>query len=289
MKHVKAVIVLTLLLLICGIASAEIDRSNGLPVGEKLMMTESSPSSSVCEIGSQNCLALWDISHGVYLNYYPTGAFSQFVALLTGEGYPVAVTDKGILDPSVDLSSFDILIISTVTTDDSPYSAAEVAAIKSFVDNGGKLLILAENTDCPNENINPVSQAFGVTTGVSYLSPLDLYITNLASHPAFNGVSTVYMIAGGELSPTGTIAWTPDEYPAIDAVEGNRVIVLGDSNIFDNYHISTADNTLFAKNLWTEVFCPPVGSPEFPTAFVPVTFVIGFIGAVLLIRRARKL
>ena len=288
MKHVKAVIVLTLLLLICGIASAEIDRSNGLPVGEKLMMTESSPSSSVCEIGSQNCLALWDISHGVYLNYYPTGAFSQFVALLTGEGYPVAVTDKGILDPSVDLSSFDILIISTVTTDDSPYSAAEVAVIKTFVDNGGKLLILADNPGCPNENINPVSQAFGVTTGVSYLSG-DLYITNLASHPAFNGVSTVYMIAGGELSSTGTIAWSPDERPAIDAVEESRVIVIGDSNIFDNNHISTADNTLFAKNLWTEVFCPPVGAPEFPTAFVPVTFVIGFVGAVLLIRRAGRI
>jgi len=288
MKHVKAVIVLTLLLLICGVASAEIDRSNGLPVEEKFMMTKSASASSICEIGSENCLALWDISHGVYLNYEPAKDFSQFVALLAGEGYPVAVTDKGILDPSVDLSSFDILIISTLTTDDSPYSAAEVAVIKTFVDNGGKLLILADNPGCPNENINPVSQAFGVTTGVSYLSG-DLYITNLASHPAFNGVSTVYMIAGGELSSTGTIAWSPDERPAIDAVEESRVIVIGDSNIFDNNHISTADNTLFAKNLWTEVFCPPVGAPEFPTAFVPVTFVIGFVGAVLLIRRAGRI
>jgi hypothetical protein len=289
MKHVKVIIFLTLLLLICGIASAEIDKSNGLPVEEKLMMTESYSAGSVCEIGSGTCLALWDISHGVYLNYYPTGDFSQFVAMLAGEGYPVAVTDKGILDPSVDLSSYDILIISTLTTNDSPYSAAEVAAIKDFVDNGGKLLILAENTDCPNGNINPVSQAFGVTTGVSYLSPYDIYLTNLASHPVFNGVSTVYLLAGGELSSTGTIAWTVDEKPAIDAVEGNRVIVIGDSNVFDNVRLGMEDNTLFAKNLWSEVFCPPVGAPEFPTAFIPVTFIIGFAGAVLLVRRAGKL
>ena len=33
---------------------------------------------------------------------------------------------------------------------------------------------------------------------------------------------------------------------------------------------------------------PPVSTPEFPSAFLPVTMIIGFLGAVLLIQRTRE-
>jgi hypothetical protein len=286
MKQYWKILILSLaILLMCGMASAGgIDKSNGQLIQVSAMREGSSPTHT-CDIKTQNCAALWDISHGVYLQYQPSQDYSQFVALLNSQGYPVAVTTNGVL--SEDLSMFKILIISTLTADDSAYSPAEVAKIKSFVDNGGKLLIMSENTECPNENINPVSQAFGTTTGVSYLHPLDLPITNLATHPAFTGVSTVFFRAGGELSSTGTIAWTPDKKPAINVAEGNRVVIIGDSNIFDNEYLGVDDNTKLAMNLWKNVYCPP-SAPEFPSLFIPVTMIIGFLGAVLLIQRTRE-
>jgi hypothetical protein len=286
MKQYWKILILTLaILLMCGTASADgIDKSNGQLISLSTMRGSFSPAQT-CDIKTQDCAALWDISHGVYLNYQPSGDYSQFVALLNSQGYPVAVTTDGVM--SEDLSQYKILIISTLTTDDSAYSPDEVAKIKSFVDNGGKLLIMSENTDCPNENINPVSQAFGTTTGVSYLYPLDLLITNLATHPAFTGVSTVYFRAGGELSSTGTIAWTPDKKPAINVAEENRVVIIGDSNIFSNGNLGNYDNTKLAMNLWKNVYCP-TSTPEFPSLFIPVTMIIGFVGAVLVIQRNRE-
>jgi hypothetical protein len=283
-KKISFLIGILILFLVCSMASAaEIDKTNGQPVAPaKMLMSVSS--SPVCDAQSETCKALWDISHGVYLDYQPSGDYSEFVGLLNSLGYPVAVTSSGVL--TEDLSKYDILIVATTTSWDSPYSAGEVAAIKTFVDNGGKLLILGENTDCPNGNINPVSQAFGITTGISYLTPIDLYITNFASHPLFTGISTINFAAGGELSSTGTIAWTDSKLPAIDVAEMNHVVVIGDSNIFDNIRMGYSDNAKLASNLWTSVFCPPQ-APEFPSLFIPITFIIGLLGAVLLIKSTR--
>jgi len=277
------------ILLMCGLASSvsAIDISTGQP---EIVSVAKISSNSLSNIESQNCAALWDISHGVYLNYEPSLSYSDFVALLASKGYPVAATTNGFL--SEDLSQFKILIISTLSTDDSPYTPDEVAAIKNFVDNGGKLLIMGDNTDTPNEHINPVSQAFGTTTGVSFLQPADLTLTNLNVHPAFTGVSSVYLRAAGELSavaPSETIAWTNAQKAAINVAKGNRVVIIGDSNLFDNVYIVNADNQLLASNLWKNVFCPsPIPSPEFPSAFLPATMIIGFLGAVLLIQRTRE-
>lgn len=276
--------------LICGVGSASevVNPATGLPVPESAATISSIPHNS---LQLHNCPALFDTSHGISFEYSPSGRYSDFVALLTGQGYSVAETTTGFL--SEDLSQFKILIITTMSTYDSPYTPAEVAAIENFVDNGGKLLILADNAGCPNENINPVSQAFGTTTGLSTLVPLDMYISNLNVHPAFMGVSTVYLRAAGDLSavaPSQTIAWTDAGEPVINVAEGNRVVIFGDQSLFSNDYIGNADNQQLASNLWNNVFCTssPISSPEFPSIFLPATMIIGFLGAVLLIRRTKE-
>lgn len=259
-------------------ADARILASTGEPAPDLVVLG----SPVVCTPTSDTCLALWDTSHGLEAGD-PSVRDSIFISLLTSQGYPVEVSDAGVLN--VDLSKYKVLIVAMTTTFDSAYTPEEVTAIKNFVDNGGKLLIMGDNTDCPNENINPVSEAFGTTVGLSSLTPLDLTITNLASHPAFTGVSSVYFRAGGEISSSGTIAWTPDNLPAINTAESNRVIIIGDSNLFDDSYIGNADNQKLALSLWKDVYCPV---PEFPTLFLPMTLIIGLLGAVLVIQRTKE-
>jgi hypothetical protein len=110
---------------------------------------------------------LWDLTHGVYLGYEPAAYYSDLVALLAGNGYVTATTTAGI--DNIDLSPYDVIVIAVLSNWYSVYSASEVAAIQSFIDGGGGVLVMGENTSCPNANVNPITQAFGITCGVSYL------------------------------------------------------------------------------------------------------------------------
>jgi len=201
---------------------------------------------------------LWDLTHGVYLGYGPSDGFSSLVSLLSSKGYTVNTIDTGIL--SIDLSQYDVLVICLGSAWYSAYTTEEVSAIESFVRNGGGLLVMGDNTACPNENINPVAQAFGTTCGVSYLSPLDLYVTDLAPHPIFDGVSEIFMRAAGEIdsvSPSEEVAWTDGLGTIAVATFGSgRVVTLGDINLWDNTYITYADNQLLAENIFDWLSAP---------------------------------
>ena len=267
------------LFLICGIASA--DSTTDITTGLPKTVSANSPVPVYNNEISANAV-LWDLTHGVYGDYEPSGDFSKFVAIFSSQGYPVTTTTNGVLNE--DLSQYKLLIINVASSWNSAYTQAEVTAIKNFVDNGGRLLILGENPDCPNEHINNVSQEFGTTAGVSQVMPLDLYVTNLTAHPVFSGVSTVYMRAAGELGtvpPSEAIAWADDYKPVITVAEGNRVIIFGDMNMFDDTYIENSDNrklaSNLASNLWIDVPIPaPVANftANITTGEVPLT--VGF-------------
>lgn len=278
----KVIVVLAILLMF-GLASADtgMDLTTGEPAAASAAASAAVP---LCIIDTGECGALWDISHGVYLNYQPSQDYSDFVALLNSQGYPVAVTSTGIL--TEDLSSFEILIIAVTDSWNSAYTPAEVTAIQNFVNSGGKLLIMGENPGCPNVNVNPVSQAFGTTLGLSYMGDPTIFD---AAYPAFSGVSAIQFAAGGELSssaPSTVVAWDSSNKPAAAAV-GKDVFIIADTNMFANNYIGSADNEKMVLNLWDKVFCE-VEIPEFPTLVVPVTMIIGFLGAVLLVHRVRE-
>jgi hypothetical protein len=194
---------------------------------------------------------LWDLTHGVYLGYEPSGYYSNLVGLLAGNGYVTTTTSAGIAN--IDLSPYDIIVITVLSAWNSPYTAAEVAAIQSFMAGGGAVLVMSDNTACPNANVNPVTQPFGVTCGVSSLSPGDLYFTNFAAHPIFAGVTTIYYRVAGELSAGGPgipLAWTDAGNEVIASVEPCRMIVTSDGNFCDNTYMSIADNQQFALNVF---------------------------------------
>lgn len=250
------IIVVTLIFCsLIGIASADIDITTGQEANIEylqasnvnLQFTESN-----FALNGVNKNILWDTTHGVYLSYSPSGYYANLVTLLNTKGYSVTTINNGILNN--DLSQYDILVIGLGSAWNSQYTNNEVNAIVNFVQNGGGLLIMGDNTNCPNQNINPVAQAFGTITGVSYLLPHDLYITNVASHPIFNGVSEFYMAAGGEVNSntqSEEVAWDSNNKGTIVVYSGSgRVVITGDINFADDRYRSKSNNQKFTENIF---------------------------------------
>jgi hypothetical protein len=194
---------------------------------------------------------LWDLTHGVYLNYQPTGDYSDVVGLLAANGYVTTTTAAGV--DNIDLSPYDIIVIGVLSNWNSAYSASEVAAIQDFMAGGGGVLVMGENDGCPNGNVNPVTQAFGVTCGLSTITPYDLYFTDFVAHQIFDGVTTVYYRAAGRLSASGPgipLAWTDAGDEVIASVEPCQMIVTGDGNFCDDVYLGYADNQQFVLNVF---------------------------------------
>jgi hypothetical protein len=196
---------------------------------------------------------LWDTTHGVSYGYQPSIEYSDLTMVLAGLGFTMETCSDSV--HNVTLSDYDILVVCNGSSTFSGYSAAEVTAINTFVNNGGGLLVMGDNTDTPNHYINPVAQNFGVTCGVSYIYPLDLYIDDFAPHPIFNGVSEIMYRAAGEIT-----AVAPAQMVALDSA-GNgvvavaeiglgKVVVIGDINSWANNYFANSQNQLFAENVF---------------------------------------
>jgi hypothetical protein len=202
--------------------------------------------------GAQNHQVLWDLTHGVYLQYEPTGYYSDLVAVLAANGFQVTTTTAGV--DNVDLSQYDVLVICLGSAWNSAYTDSEVAAIETFVANGGGLLIMGDNaSSTPNHNINPVAQAFGTTCGVTDISPTDVCITDFMTHEIFNGVTTICYVAAGELAaqaPSVEAAWAPNGQVALTLVDPCKVVVTGDVNFCANGNLGIEDNQTFVLNVF---------------------------------------
>jgi hypothetical protein len=164
--------------------------------------------------------------------------------MLVDSGFTVDCCGTGV--HTVDLSLYDIIVVAVTSNWYSVYTQEEADSLVSFynaghqravltgdcnfcdnsympnVDNnqfaynifewlsqGGGILIMGENTGCPNANVRPVSQALSMDNGVGALSTITF--SNFAAHPVFNNVSSIYYIAPGEISavaPAAVIGWT---------------------------------------------------------------------------------
>ncbi|MHC4966450.1 MAG: DUF4350 domain-containing protein [Planctomycetota bacterium] len=221
---------------------------------------------------------LWDLTHGIYLDYEPAGRFSGLVGMLSGMGYGFTTTDAGI--DNIDLSPYDILVICVGSSWDSPYTASEVSAVQSFMQGGGRVLILGDNAGANPQNINPIAEALGTTTGIANIEPYDTFFSNFAPHPIFEGIGTIYFRAAGELAsvpPSQPVAWTDLNELVISVVNppvgDSCAVILGDINVFGNNHWLDADNQAFAVNVfdWLAT-CTPVAHLDIKPGSCPNSF-----------------
>jgi hypothetical protein len=233
-------------------ASAQIDPSTGLP------FTDYESGIGPYDSGP----ILWDITHGVASGYDPSGRYSDLAGLLTSSGSSITVTDQGI--QNIDLSQYCVLVISGGSAWDSPYTSGEAADIVAYVNQGGGLLVLADNPDTTVEaNLSPVTQAFGTSVAVSYPLPQHLYFTNFAAHEIFAGVDEVYFPAAGELAgvtPSVEAAWTSNDEAMVTVVNPHSVVITGDFNFADNFYIVNVDNQTLILNIFDWLCTGTVGA-----------------------------
>jgi hypothetical protein len=200
---------------------------------------------------------LWDTTHGTYLNYSPFTRYSILTSMLIDSGYTIDLCATGV--HTVDLSQYDIILVSVMNSWNSPYSQEEVDSLISYYNQGrqrvlltgdanfcentyipyagnvqfsynvfdwisanGGIFIMGDNAGCMNGNINPVANAFYMTAGISTISPADLYFSNFTPHSVFNNVAQIYYRAAGSIStttPAEAIAWTDAVEPVIGLLD----------------------------------------------------------------------
>jgi len=247
-------VVLILTLSVLSTVSAQSDSTYNLttmiPLSEEPDIDTASQTSFTPAAGG----VLWDMTHGIYLNYKPDGRYSTLVSIINGLELSVDTTSIGL--NNVTLADYSIVVVCVGSSWETEYTPAEVSAIANFVHFGGGLLVLGDNRNTENHNIQPVAQAFGSSLSPPSdppLTPSDLYISNFAPHPIFDSISTVYFRAGGVVTavpPSQIVAWEPGGYGVIAVAEvgQGRVVVTGDINLWDNTYIAIADNIPFAVN-----------------------------------------
>lgn len=234
-------------------ANDGVDATNGNAISSQGVSTSPSTVSPISKEGA-GCKILWDLSNGVYLSYQPSGNYSTLAADLTALGYSLTTCTTGILNAN--LSQYDILVICLGSAWNKAYTPTEVAAVKSFVAAGGGLLVMGDNTSCPNLNINPITVSLGTTCGVSEFSTGDEYISNFSAHPIFNGIRQFHYVAGGEINgvaPSVEQSFFDTTKATVNTVEfeRGRAVIAGDINFADNLYIGTVNNQLLAENIFS--------------------------------------
>ena len=200
--------------------------------------------------GERDYTALWDLSHGPYADYTLSGWYSQLDEALIYRGVICYETTYSL--QYVYLDAYDMIVIGTVLAWDSAYTPAELAAIQDFVDSGGSLLVLSDNSDTPNENINPISEAYDVTCQETGSEPAS-EVTDFEPHEVFTGVSQISLVGPGSLlvsAPGDTLARASTGEAVVSLSGAGAVMVIGDCNLCENDYIGLADNETFILNVF---------------------------------------
>lgn len=203
---------------------------------------------------------------------------AQSSILATADLAITDIVEYSVLEPEAipeDLSVYDVVVIATPSR---VFTEEENERLKTFVEAGGGLMLLAEdnNKEGTTLALNQLSQLFSITFNVDRIYDDKNYVEHTSwvsigavlSHPVFQGVTTIVYMSGcslageGILVKTGATAYAEKydglithekgDNPACMAfleVGEGRIFACGDTELFDQ-HLSLADNTIFALNVF---------------------------------------
>jgi hypothetical protein len=212
---------------------------------------------------SRASFVLWALSHGPYANYTPSEWYSDLVDMLEVNDI---ISYEAIYDLNyILLDSYDVIVIGTLLAWDSAFTSAELTAIQDFVDGGGGLLIMGDNSACPNQHINIISEAYGVTCVLTG-SDIDGHITDFADIDLFAGVTSLELFSAPGLasvgSPSMEVAWASGGEPVVALAGGCSVIAVSDGNLWENAYLAEGDNETFALNVFDCLCSASTGTPD---------------------------
>jgi len=236
--------------------------------------------------------ALWDISHGAFTpDYIPStsgGFYQDLAGDLQSNNFDVQTTSDGF--DLADMAGVDVAVINAATSKSDLYDTAEIDALKSFVDGGGGLLVMADRDPYHVYSYQSVLSAFGVTLG-SVIAP-GLDVDDFSDHPVFSDIDGLYMYYGIQLTPSspsqeiaGYTAGEETSILGVSLVYGQgRVLVLGDASMWSvttTDYYGQADNQQFAVNVFEHL----VDTEYIPE---PATVLLIAAGSVMLRRRRSR-
>ena len=174
-----------------------------------------------------------------------------------------------------DFSGCSVIVLATPST---VYEESAIQQVKTFVQKGGGLMLLAEenNKEGTTLVLNQIAQHFSITFNtdriyddINYVEHTSwVSLTEFPSHPVFQGVTTLVYTSGCSVTGDGLLVATAnsaysEKYDGITTYEkgesppcmvfleegAGRIFACGDKELFDTY-MSLEDNTLFALNVF---------------------------------------
>ena len=205
----------------------------------------------------------WDVSHGVVDNYQPSGRYSVLVEHLAPLGFQF--TEGNFPLDAVDLDPFDVLVLANGSFASTFPSSAEIAAVHSYVNNGGGLLIMSDIEGSSGvAKIQQFADLFGARVGLSKFPPDDVFSTRVDAHPSVAGVDEIYFrfsstIDPGSLTPYGFYNAMP--MLAAGTLGSGRIVLIADGDLFTyaqtgQKYFDLADNRQFADSVFRYLAVP---------------------------------
>jgi len=194
---------------------------------------------------------IWDISHGPRISsdgsaYAPDGLYNSLVQALASQKFVFSS------DGLTGIDSYSILVLSAPSADQTAYTAGEADQIEQFVRVAGHGLLIMSDIPGFENHLEAVSQRFGIDLGgIVSNGPV-----NYSKDPLFSGVSSLqFLFEGGVLqvsSPAVAAAWDQNANPVIAycKCDAGRVMVVADSNMWDNRGFNQTGNQQFAFNVF---------------------------------------
>jgi hypothetical protein len=205
-------------------------------------------------------LILVDQGHGNPVN------FDAFYEHMYSLKYPSTFVDIPITSGM--LNRYNVFVTAGA---DSDYTAAEISAIQSYVEGGGGLFVIGDNSASISNSLTDYG-------GITWVTPRGIggTLSDINSHNITEGVTEMYMDSPNLVleanPPAEEIVYDNDIVmvrPLVAASEyvNGRIVGLSDDNCLDDGNVDTSDNKLFGENVikWLNVNLPPVAVIDKPS------------------------
>jgi len=221
-------------------------RASRLWVGLIALLMQAVAAGAAAEQTTPPLIVLWDTAH---TGPFPTPSdFSAFRSDLAATSL-VDKTDGELT--SADLVGIHVYVL--VEPDSRDLSAAEVAALRNFLENGGDFLLLTD-TDAKTTGVNSLLAGSGIVQAGDFAGGAET-TTDVTSHPITAGVGTFWVASGGRTFGLASPAVSCIRYGGATIVAASdlgshRIAVVGDETSLRNGAYFEADNATLARNIF---------------------------------------